>query len=69
MQQFKTVHIIRSILKEARIPWYRVQYRLMDEQDWARLTRSAGNHALRLNQPPKLGKLLNEFFTEYEKKE
>jgi len=69
IQRFKSVFIIRRILKEAQIPWYRVQYKLMNEQDWVAVVRSAGNYTSRLNFPVKLGKLLDEFFVEYQKKE
>jgi hypothetical protein len=67
MQQFKTVHIIRSILKEARIPWYRIQYKLMDEKEWVLLIKSAANHMDRLNYPNETKKIIRQFIFDYEK--
>ena len=65
MQQFKSNFIIRRVLKEAKIPWYRVNYKLLDEKEWAALTRSLCYYKEKFGFPKQLNEESEQFLMEY----
>lgn len=65
MQQFKSNFIIRRVLKEAKIPWYRVNYKLLDEKEWVALTRSLCYYCERFGFLKEIKKESDQFLMEY----
>jgi len=65
MQQFKSNFIVRRVLKEAKIPWYRVNYKLLDQKEWALFVRSFGNYCERFGFSKKPIQEAEQFINDY----
>ena len=56
---------IRKILRQAKIPWYRVKYKLLNEQDFVRFTRAAGELSNRFDCLKIITDDIHMFFDEF----